>query len=140
MNLLTGWLLYRPGTVFHIPYWFATGSAASAGLVANFSLNYLYNFKFPHRSALQQFLTFFLISAFGVVLTAGVSTAFRAGLYRFVGPEIDFGWAVVNSDFAAHFAAVAVLVLYSYPAHKAISFNVGLCARLRCSSQPSWRE
>lgn len=130
VNLETGWLLYGPATG-RFPYWLATGIAAAAGLITNFGLNYLYNFKFRDRSALGQFITFAIVSGFGVVLTAGLATAFRAALYHFVGSELDLHLLVIRTDFAAHVAAVGALVLYSYPAHKTISFNVGLRARLR---------
>jgi putative flippase GtrA len=130
VNLETGWLLYGPATD-RLPYWLATGAAAAAGLITNFSLNYLYNFKFRDRSALGQFITFAIVSGLGVFLTAGLATAFRAVLYRLVGSELDVHLLVIRTDFAAHVAAVGALVLYSYPAHKTISFNVGLRARLR---------
>jgi putative flippase GtrA len=130
VNLETGWLLYGSATA-RLQYWLATGIAAAAGLVTNFGLNYLYNFKFRNRSAVGQFVTFSIISGLGVLLTAGLATAFRAALYHLVGPELELYALAIRTDFVAHVAAVGALVVYSYPAHKAISFNVGLRARLR---------
>ncbi|MBV8776629.1 MAG: GtrA family protein [Alphaproteobacteria bacterium] len=130
VNLLSGWLMYGAGSQ-HIPYWLATGSAAATGLVTNFALNYWLNFRFAGRSALRQFITFVMVSGLGVVLTSLLATAIRALLIGLFGPELFLGVAAVSSDFAAHVAAVGLVVLYSYPAHKRISFNVGLRARLR---------
>jgi putative flippase GtrA len=130
VNLETGWLLYGSGPASHIPYWFATALAATAGLVTNFGLNYLYNFKYRNRSIFSQFFTFGIVSGIGVLLTAAIATAVRVTLYRFFGPFLYLGGAAIRLDLVAHVTAVGAVFFYSYPAHKAISFNVGLRARL----------
>jgi len=131
VNLLTGWLLYGAGLAPFIPYWLATGCAAATGLVTNFALNHAFNFRFRERSAFDQFRTFCAISGVGVLLTSLAATLLRSGLQHFVGAELGLGGMAISPEFAAHVAAVGLVVLYSYPAHKAISFNVGLRARLR---------
>ena len=130
-NLAVGWLIYGARIAPGVPYWSATGAAATVGLLTNFGLNYWFNLKFYERSPLQQFGTFLCVSGFGVVLTAALSTFIRAIIHQISGPEIRFGHSVIHAEFAAHFIAVGLTLFYSYPAHKTISFNIGLCARFR---------
>lgn len=131
VNLLTGWLLYGTGIAPWLPYWCATGIAATVGIAANFSLNYTLNFTFRDRSAFQQFGSFFMISAIGVMLTSALSAAIRAVLLHGFGLELEIAGRQLNTDFAAHVTAVGLVAVYSYPAHLFISFNVGIRARLR---------
>jgi putative flippase GtrA len=131
VNLLAGWLLYGAGLAPFMPYWLATGCAAAIGLVTNFALNHALNFRFRGRPAFDQFRTFCAIAGIGVLLTSLAATLLRSGLQHFVGTELGLGGTAISAKFAAHVAAVGLVVVYSYPAHKAISFNVGLRARLR---------
>lgn len=131
MNLSCGWILYGEGLFPELPYWCATAIAAFCGLIVNFSLNYSFNFKFRRRSAIRQFYTFCVISGVGVVLTSGLSEGFLALCENFAGSGFHIQGARISSKFFAHFLAVGTVVMYSYPAHKTISFNVGLRARLR---------
>jgi putative flippase GtrA len=130
-NLLVGWQLYGRGLFPALPYWCATAIAASCGLVVNFGLNYLFNFKFRGRSALRQFMTFSIVALVGVAITSALSNGILSLLDRLAGPAIHFGGFAVKSAFAAHFAAVGLTVLYSFPAHKCMSFNVGIRARFQ---------
>jgi putative flippase GtrA len=129
-NLSAGWLLYGVAIVPWLPYWCATGLAAAFGLVTNFGLNYSYNFRFRGRSAVRQFGTFCAVSGLGIVLTSAIATALRALLQRFAGAELHVAGIGADTDFVAHVAAVGLVVLYSYPAHKLVTFNIGICARL----------
>src|SRR5690348_2358465 len=128
-NLLVGWQLYGRGLFPALPYWCATALAATSGLLVNFGLNYAFNFKFRGRSALQQFATFCVVSLGGVAITSALSYGILSLLNALAGPVFHVGSFPVKSVFAAHFTAVGLTVLYSYPAHKCMSFNVGLRAR-----------
>jgi putative flippase GtrA len=130
-NLLVGWQLYGKGLFPALPYWCATGMAATSGLLVNFGLNYAFNFKFRGRSAFQQFSTFCVVALVGVVITSVLSNGILLFLNALAGPLIDLGGFAVRSTFAAHFAAVGLTVLYSYPAHKLMSFNVGIRAQFQ---------
>ena len=131
VNLLAGWQLYGRGLFPALPYWCATGIAASCGLVVNFGLNYVFNFKFRGRSALRQFLTFTVVALIGVAITSALSSGFLALLDRWTGPALWLWGHKIESAFAAHFTAVGLTVLYSFPAHKLLSFNSGIRARLQ---------
>jgi len=130
-NLVVGWQLYGRGLFPALPYWCATALAATSGLLVNFGLNYVFNFKFRGRSALQQFVTFCAVSLVGVAITSALSYGTLSLLNTLVGPVFHLGSLQVKSVFAAHFTAVGLTVLYSYPAHKCMSFNVGIRAQFQ---------
>jgi putative flippase GtrA len=130
-NLLVGWQLYGRGLFPALPYWCATAIAATCGLVVNFGLNYAFNFKFRGRSALRQFSTFCVVALIGVAITSGLSSGILSLLNGVAGPIVHLGGVGVKSVFAAHFTAVGLTVLYSFPAHKCLTFNVGIRARFQ---------
>lgn len=130
-NLLVGRQLYAEGRFPALPYWCATAIAAASGLLVNFTLNYAFNFKFRDRSAVRQFSTFCVVALVGVAITSALSYTILSLLTLWVGAAFHLGPVAVRSAFAAHVAAVGLTVLYSFPAHKCLSFNVGIRARLR---------
>jgi putative flippase GtrA len=130
-NLLVGWQLYGRGFFPALPYWCATAIAAACGLLVNFSLNYSLNFKFRERSALRQFSTFCVVSLVGVAITSALSNTIFALLTVWRGPTFHLAHTNIRSDLAAHVCAVGLTVLYSFPAHRCVSFNVGIRAQAR---------
>jgi len=130
-NLLVGWQLYGTGLFPMLPYWCATAIAGTCGLLVNFGLNYAFNFKFRDRSAFQQFSTFCVVSLVGVAITSALSASILSLLTAWAGPRFDLGGVTIRSDLAAHVCAVGLTVLYSFPAHKCMSFNVGIRAQAR---------
>lgn len=129
-NLIVGWQLYGRGLFPALPYWCATAAAATSGLLVNFALNYLFNFKFRGRSALRQFSTFCIVALVGVAITSALSSGILSVLNGSAGPVLYLGGLQTTSAFAAHFAAVGLTVLYSFPAHKYMSFNAGIRAQV----------
>jgi putative flippase GtrA len=129
-NLATGRLLYGPGLSGWIPYWCATATAAATGLVVNFALNHAFNFRFRHRSTARQFRTFCAVSGLGIILTSGLSSALRSLIEGALGPQFQFLGTTIDAAFAGHFVAVGLVAFYSYPAHRFLSFNIGIRARL----------
>ena len=130
VNLALGWELYGTGLFPQLPYWCATAIAASGGLLVNFALNYAFNFKFRDRSAMAQFGTFCVVSLVGIALTSALSAGLLSLFTAIAGPVITLGGVAVRVTLAAHVGAVGLTVLYSFPAHKAVSFNIGIRARL----------
>ena len=130
-NLLVGWQLYGSGRFPGLPYWCAVAIAAACGLLVNFALNYVFNFKFRDRSAFQQFSTFCVVSLVGVAITSALSDNTLSLLNSWVGPQFHLGGVKIRSDLAAHACAVGLTVLYSFPAHKCVSFNIGIRAHAR---------
>lgn len=130
-SLFISWVLYGEALFPGLPYWCATATGAAVGLVVNFILNYFFNFKFRRRTALQQFFTFCMISGFGVILTSILSETLFFLLQCNVGNDLSLGPARIPIKLAANFLAVGLVVIYSFPAHSSISFNVGIGMRLR---------
>jgi putative flippase GtrA len=139
-NLMVGWQLYGRGLFPALPYWCATGLAATCGLVVNFGLNYAFNFKFRGRSAFRQFSTFCVVALVGVAITSGLSSGLLSLLNAWVGPVLHWGAFHVTSAFAAHFTAVGLTVLYSFPAHKCLSFNNGIRAQWQHVRAQIWER
>jgi putative flippase GtrA len=131
VNLLVGWQLYGTGQFPGLPYWCATALAATSGLLVNFGLNYAFNFKFRGRSAFQQFSTFCIVSLIGVAITSALAGAILSLLVLQVGQTFHLGAVEVRSALVAHAGAVGLTVLYSFPAHKWASFNMGIRAQVR---------
>jgi putative flippase GtrA len=140
VNLSTGWLLYGIRPFPHLPYWCATLAAAWIGLFVNFSLNYRFTFRFRGRSAFEQFITFSIVSGFGTVLTGCLSSGLLFLLQKLDEYGMQISTLPVRPEFAAHFMAVGLVVFYSFPAHRAISFNVGLISRVRSTGLLSPRQ
>jgi putative flippase GtrA len=130
-SLFTGWVLYGDALFPWLPYWCATAAAATVGLVVNFVLNYFFNFKFRERTALQQFWTFCTVSGLGIFLTSFLSELLFFLLRYYIGNKIHLDHTALSLKFVANFIAVGLVVVYSFPAHRSISFNVGIGTRLR---------
>jgi putative flippase GtrA len=127
-NLTIGWLLYQEFPTLALPYWAATTIAAASGMLVNFLLNHSY-YGFSERSALRQFGTFLVVSGIGVALTGALSQALLGPSQLFLDQHL--AGIHVLPKFAAHVTAVGLVVFYSFPAHRFITFNVGFCARMR---------
>jgi putative flippase GtrA len=130
-SLFISWALYGEAWFPSLPYWCATAAAATVGLVVNFVLNYLFNFRFRERTAFQQFWTFCAVSGFGIVLTSFLSESLLLLLQHNIGDNFHLGHVTLPPKFVANFVAVGLVVIYSFPAHRSLSFNVGIGARLR---------
>lgn len=130
VNLATGWTLYGTALLPGLPYWFAMAAAGAAGLGINFGLNYSFNFKFRARPAAQQFRTFCVVAGFGILLQSFLASVLRLFLEIVIGPMMVIAGHELRVTLAAHVVAVALVALYSFPAHKYLSFNVGVRARM----------
>ena len=132
VNLLVGWVLYTvPPFAHHLPYWLGVGVGAASGLLVNFGLNYAFNFGYFGRSALAQLRTFTVVAAIGVVLTALLAQAVVSIAALFgIEDEHTVGSHRIDVELAAHVIAVGLVTFYSFVAHSAFSFNVGIRRRL----------
>ena len=99
---------------------------ALAGMSINFSLSRRFVFAFDQRSARQQFTSFAIISLTTLMLRLAVAYALLA---FFALPAMAF-IRIVPIDAAperlAHLGAVVLVTIYSFLAHKHISFSGGL--------------
>jgi len=132
VNLGVGALAYAHGPASLLPYWLAVLLAASCGLLVNFVLNHIWNFRFRARSTMAQLRTFIVVATIGTVLTVvlaegGLRLLLALGIDRVPLP-LSF---TVSARFAAHFCAVGLVTFYSFFAHRYFSFNIGFRGRLR---------
>ncbi len=132
MNLAVGSGLYAlsgrpPGATYAV----CVTIGYVAGMGVNFSLNRLFTFERDRRGSLSQLRTFFVVALFGLVLNVVLASASKAGLELFfgTGPLVP---AVRFSDPAtlSQAAAIGVVSIYSFFAHKYLTFAGGIRARL----------
>lgn len=132
VNIGVGKTLYSvPAIMAAVPYWLAVALGAASGLLVNFGLNYTFNFSFSGRSAGAQLRTFIVVAVGGVALTALIahSLVALAGGLGLVSPVRVAGFAL-EIGFIAHVMATGLVTFYSFAAHSAFSFNIGLRTRL----------
>ena len=101
-------------------------------LIVNFALNYTFNFRFAGRPAGAQLRTFIVVALGGGVLMVLIAhgLVWLAGWIGLSSP-LHVAGMTLQIGFIAHVIATGVLTFYSFAAHSAFSFNVGLRARLR---------
>lgn len=131
-NIAVGKTLYSvPAIAEIVPYWLAVAIGSASGLLVNFGLNYAFNFSFAGRSAGAQLRTFIVVAVGGVVLTALIAHGLVA-LAAWIELSSPVRLAGVGLDiaFIAHVMATGLVTFYSFAAHSAFSFNVGLRSRL----------
>jgi putative flippase GtrA len=132
VNLGVGALAYAKGPASALPYWLAVLFAASCGLLVNFILNHLWNFRFRLRSTMAQLRTFTVVAAIGTVLTVLLAAGGLRLLQALGIDRVPLPFSLtVSARFAAHFCSVGLVTFYSFFAHRYFSFNIGFRARMR---------
>ena len=124
ITIAVGYVLYSTGV---LPYTFAVFVGAVASIIVNFLLNYWFNFNYRGRKALSQFNTFFVVAGIGTLLTAGLAKLFLSVFHALDTHAFGIGGRAISSEFVAQVLAVGLVTLYSYAAHKYLSFNEGIC-------------
>ncbi|MBQ6657045.1 MAG: GtrA family protein [Ottowia sp.] len=128
VTIACGYVLYSTGA---LPYTLAVFVGAVSSIIVNFLLNYWFNFNYRGRKALSQFNTFFAVAGMGTLLTAGLAKLFLSALHALDRYAFGIGNHAISSEFVAQVLAVGLVTLYSYAAHKYLSFNEGICAAFR---------
>ena len=88
----------------------------------SFFLNRRFTFEPSGRSMRSEAPDFLLVSIGGLGLTTGLAVGFATTLPRLFGQDLVFG---VPIETASHVAAVGLTAIYSFLAHKYISFRRG---------------
>lgn len=123
VSFFSGFLLYAFGD---IPYAMAVFIGSAAAIVVNFALNYAYNFHYLGRSMASQFITFAAVAIVGTVLTTLLAKGMlHAGLWLL--PT----WPLLDMEVVCHVLAIGIVTIYSFFAHKYLSFNAGILVPLR---------
>jgi putative flippase GtrA len=132
VNIGVGKTLYSvPSLAAVVPYWLAVAIGAASGLLVNFGLNYSFNFSFQGRSAGAQLRTFIVVAVGGVALMSLIAYSL-VGLADWIGlaSPVRVAGIALQVGFIAHVMATGLVTFYSFAAHSAFSFNVGLRTRL----------
>ena len=124
VNIATGQLLYGLlGLSEGWQYSFSVAVAFFMGMVVSFALNRKYTFKPSGRKIRMEGTDFLLVSLGGLLLTTGIAqllyfhTGFASlSIFRVLPVS-------VTPETLAHVAAVGCTAIYSFTAHKYISFR-----------------
>lgn len=101
-----------------------------AGVTVNFLLSRRFVFVIDTRPASQQFLTFAIVALGGLGLRLLLAYAFMALFALPVFVWISALPLPAAAERIAHLASVALVTIYSFLAHKHISFTGGFLNRL----------
>lgn len=101
-----------------------------AGLLVNFALSRRFVFADDHRPARQQLLTFALVSLTTIGLRLVVAHALVALLSLPAFAAIALLPVAAPAERLAHLGAVGLVTIYSFLAHKHVTFAGGLLTRL----------
>lgn len=114
------------------PFFFAVAIAlgAFAGMSVNFALSRRFVFAPDTRPARQQFATFVLVSLTTLALRLVVAYALVALFALPVMSWIGLLPVDAAAERLAHLGAVGLVTIYSFLAHKHISFAGGFLSRL----------
>jgi putative flippase GtrA len=132
VNIGVGKTLYSVASIAAVvPYWLAVAIGAASGLLVNFGLNHRFNFSFRGRSAGAQLRTFVIVALGGVALMSLIAYGLVAvaGWIGVTSP-VRIAGVSLQVGFIAHVMATGLVTFYSFAAHSAFSFNVGLRTRL----------
>jgi len=108
-------------------YGLSVALAFLLGTAVSFILNRRYTFDSSRRRIPAQIRTFLFVSLGGLLLTVVLSGLFRAAIL----PRLLPVPAGIDLELSAHLAAVALVALYSFTAHKLFSFGRGIRFFLR---------
>ena len=131
-NLAVARVLYTvPQFAEVLPYWTAIAIGTVSGMLVNFTLNYALNFRYFARSAAAQLRTFTIVSVIGTMLTVIVAQTLNSlATMVFDVRAVHIGQFSLDVELLAHMFAIGIVMFYSFAAHSAFSFNVGLRRRI----------
>lgn len=124
VNLLIGQALYG---VLHLSegwyYAFSVSMGFMSGMGVSYALNRKFTFPPSGRARHDEIKAFFVVSIGGLILTTGLAQT----LYVGAKPVLEWNSAIlkvpINAETQAHMIAVVVTAVYSFIAHKNISFR-----------------
>ena len=79
----------------------------------------------------EELRTFFVVSLGGLLLTVNLAYVFLNSLLPWLLSLTGLAAAHLNAEFISHVAAVGIVALYSFTAHKLFSFGKGFRHFLR---------
>lgn len=120
-NLGVGFLLYNiVGLNGFVGYPISVALAFVSGMGVSFVLNRKFTFPPSGRARRLEMADFTAVSVVGLVLTTVIAQVLRWGMS---GTLAAFGAGIIQPDTSAHVIAVGLTAIYSFFAHKYISFR-----------------
>lgn len=124
VNLLAGQLFYGVlGFAEGWQYAFSVGIAFLCGMVVSYRLNKRYTFPPSYRDAHREITDFFLVSIGGLILTSSMAYGLRSQMPGMLGDMTALVPLPISIETLAHVISVGVTAIYSFLAHKFISFR-----------------
>lgn len=118
VNIAVGYLLYAVcGFSEGWQYGLSVAVAFVSGMGVSFYLNRRYTFEPSGRLTRSEAIDFFAVSVGGLAITTTLAQYFRAHM-----PSLD---PYVPAEALAHVGAVGLTAIYSFFAHKYVSFRRG---------------
>ncbi len=124
-NFLAGFLLIRGlGLTSSEGYPFAIATGYTLGMAINFSLNRRFTFPGNDRTRFEQARTFIIVALSGLVLTTAIASVIRPMLGMLLIFRGAQGSSLANTT--GQVLTIAIVSLYSFTAHKCLTFNRGI--------------
>ncbi|MBD3666199.1 GtrA family protein [Sulfitobacter aestuariivivens] len=129
VNIAVGYLLYGYGGLDSPAlYAFSVATAFLAGMVVSFILNRRFTYAPSGRRAASELPDFLMVSIGGLLLTTGLSFVF----FTYGGAALErLTMSILPPETSAHMSAIGLTALYSFLAHKHVSFRRGPLALWR---------
>lgn len=124
VNLAVGYLLYGLlGLNGPIGFPVSVALAFASGMGVSFVLNRRYTYPTSGRPASQELRDFFGVSLVGLALTTGVAFLLNYNAHAILVSVADSLPGTILPETLAHLVAVGMTAIYSFLAHKLISFR-----------------
>lgn len=124
VNLLAGQVLYGVlGLSDGWQYGFSVAVAFLCGMAVSFVLNRRFTFPPSGREARREIVDFFFVSLGGLVLTSTLAQLFFFHATGFLRALAALAPGAPTTETLAHVLAVGLTAIYSFLAHKYVSFR-----------------
>ena len=126
VNLLAGQVLYGGlGLSDGWQYGFSVAVAFLCGMAVSFVLNRRFTFPASGREARREVVDFFFVSLGGLALTSALAQLFFFHATGFLRALAALAPVAPSTETLAHVLAVGLTAIYSFLAHKYVSFRPG---------------
>ncbi len=123
VNIAVGYLLYgMAGLNGTFGYPVSVALAFISGMGVSFVLNRRFTYPPSGRARQREMMDFFAVSVIGLTLTTVIAQALHLGMPEMLAQVTPAG---VLPETLAHIAAVGITAIYSFIAHKYVSFRRG---------------
>lgn len=123
-------LRYVLSNIVHFEFYTAVTVAYLSGMLFNYFFNKKYNFRTSNRKYIKELHSFLVVSLVGLILTNLFS-------FVFINLFAQIGFSGNNLDSYSHISSVLLVGIYSFIAHKYLTFREGIIVGLKKYSSRS---